>query len=431
MEIYVVQQDDSVESIAGHFGITAEKLMNDNGIKMPGNLVVGQTLVIAYPKQVYIVKEGDTLAGIAEAFQVTVMQLLRNNSYLTDRQYIFPGETIVIGYDNDKGSVLAVGYTYPFISEDILRKTLPCLTYVIIFNYRVTEDGEVIGSDKDIEVIRTAKLFGTASTMVLTSYSNIGEVNLEVEYEVLLNQQIQDVIIENILNILKSKGYYGVNLAFQFINTSNQQLYLTFLKKAADRLHSEGYFVFLTLNPGLAYNGTEVTFQKINYTEFSNIADGILFLSYDWGSVQRSPIQYSMVTTSAFLDYIVAQIPLDKIRIVLPTLGYDWQLPYVPGRSKANALNFDSALALAAQMKAVIQYDENTLSAYFEYTDINNQQHIVWFKDARSIDTSLKILQSYGIKGIGVWNIMYYFAQLWLVINTQYQIEKIEDKIVY
>ncbi len=41
------------------------------------------------------------------------------------------------------------------------------------------------------------------------------------------------------------------------------------------------------------------------------------------------------------------------------------------------------------------------------------------------MDSAIKILQSYGITGLGIWNIMYYFALMWLVINTQYEIVKV------
>lgn len=27
--------------------------------------------------------------------------------------------------------------------------------------------------------------------------------------------------------------------------------------------------------------------------------------------------------------------------------------------------------------------------------------------------------------GVGIWNIMFYFPQMWLVINSQYEIEKV------
>ncbi|MDF2589777.1 MAG: Peptidoglycan-binding lysin domain protein [Anaerocolumna sp.] len=428
MEIYVVQQGDSIDSIAEKFNISTEKLILDNGVEEPYTLVVGQTIVITYPTQVYTVQEGDTLDGIAEKFQVSVFQLLRNNPYLSNRQFIYPGEILVISYNNTNGNTWITGYTYPFINENTLKMTLPFLTYLLIFNYRVTADGDLVGGDQDIAVIETANAYEVATTLVVTTFSTTGESDLMLAYNILLDQNKQDKIIENLLNILNAKGYNGVNLAFQFINTSNQELYLNYLKKITSSLHQAGYPVFLTLNPGLEYNGSEVTFEKINYTEFSNNSDGILFLAYDWGSTERPPIQYSIITTKPLLDYIVSQVPLEKIRIALPTLGYDWKLPFIPGQTKANALNFDSVLALARQTNAIIQYDETTLSAYFEYVDTENNQHIVWFKDARSIDSSLKVLQSYGIEGIGIWNIMYYFAQMWLVINTQYQIEKVDHE---
>lgn len=425
MEIYVVQPGDTIESVAQKFNISVEKLLMDNGIMNTDTLVVGQTLVMVYPLQVYTVKEGDTLASIAETFQVPVMQLLRNNPFLAERQYIYPGEILTVSYDNSNGDLVAVGYTFPFIMEGNLRKTLPNLAYLPIFNYRVTLTGELVGSDEDVRVIQTAHMYETVPTMVVSAFSETGEVNIEVVYETLLNQQAQDNLIESILNILQEKDYDAVNLAFQFINSTNQQLFLNYLTKVADRLHPRGYSVFLTLNPGLSVNGSEVIFQKINYADFGKVCDGILLLSYDWGFIDRPPVQFSIVTTPSFLDYIVAQVPLNKIRIGIPTLGYDWQLPYVAGVTRANVLNFDSVLTLARETNAVINYDEKTLSSYFEYVDINGNQHIVWFKDARSIDSSIKILLSYGINGIGFWNIMYYFTQLWLVINSQYQIVKV------
>lgn len=424
MEIYLVQQGDTVYSIAQKYGISPEQLVIDNGIERPYSLAVGQTLVITKPTLVYTVQEGDSLESIAEAYQITVLQLLRNNPELAGRHYIHPGETLVISYDNNLGNLLIAGYAYPYINDVTLRMTLPYLTYLVIFNYRVTRGGNLIGSDEDIPIIETAKAYGVGSNLVVTTFSETGEADLAVEYELLLNTEIQNNIIADLLTTVQEKGYIGVNLAFQFIDTTNQQLYLDFLINVANTLHPAGYLVFLTLNPGLRLSGTTVIFERINYAAFADFSDGILFLSYNWGSMERPPTQFSIVTTSSLLDYIVAQVPLDKIRIALPTVAYDWQLPYMEGQTKAYALNFSSALALANQMNAVINYDEASLSAYFEYVDALGNQHIVWLKDARSIDSSIKILQSYGIEGIGIWNIMYYFNQMWLVINTQYQIRK-------
>lgn len=424
MEIYVVQQGDTIASIASAFGVTVERLTAENGINVSDNLVIGQTLVITYPSQVYIVKEGDTLEGIAENFQVSVLQLLRNNTNLSEREYLLPGETLVISYNNNNGSLFVVGYAYSFIDNSLLRKTLPYLTNLPILNYRLTANGAFIGGNQDMSVIQTARLYETTTSLVITAYSDIGTIDTTVIQDILLNPKIQEAEIDDMLSILKIKGYDSVNLAFQLVNIYNQMYYLEFLERVTARLHAEGYPVYLTLNPGLFFNGSEVTFEKLNYSEFARLCDGILFLSYDWGSIQRPPTPYSILSTPALLDYIVEQVPLDKIWIEIATLGYDWKLPYIPGVSKANALTFNSVMTLAREMEAVIYYDESLLSAYFEYSDFDNIKHIVWFKDARSINSSLQLLSGYGIKGVGIWNIMCFFHQLWLVINTQYEIDK-------
>ena len=90
MIIYVVQVGDTITSIANKFGVSEIRLIYENGITNPNDLVTGQTIVITNPKEIYIVKEGDTLPKIALDHNVPIMQLYRNNSFLWDREYILP-----------------------------------------------------------------------------------------------------------------------------------------------------------------------------------------------------------------------------------------------------------------------------------------------------------------------------------------------------
>lgn len=86
MDLYVVQQGDNIESIANKYGISVERLISDNGLINPYSLVVGQSLVILYPKSTYTVKQGDNLATIADFNGISFMQLIRNNPFLHDRE---------------------------------------------------------------------------------------------------------------------------------------------------------------------------------------------------------------------------------------------------------------------------------------------------------------------------------------------------------
>lgn len=57
MDIHVVQPGETIYSIAEKYSVSATRLIQDNGLIEPNNLVVGQTIVIVYPEQVYTVQE--------------------------------------------------------------------------------------------------------------------------------------------------------------------------------------------------------------------------------------------------------------------------------------------------------------------------------------------------------------------------------------
>jgi spore germination protein len=383
--------------------------------------------VIAYPEQVYIAQQGDSLISIAKAHNVTLMQILRNNPFLVDREVIYPGETIVISYPKSNNKIETNGYAYPFIDRETLRKTLPFLTYLSIFNYRVTAEADIIGINDD-ELIKLAKEYGVAPVMLLSTLSDVGTGNIEVAYRILNNDILVDRYIENILNILITKGYYGVNITFQFLNADNTEIYNRFITKLTNRLNSEGYQVWITLIPKTFYKENEIVFEKINYSTIGKKANSIMILSYSWGYSFGPPVApSSLAEVMKFLDYTVSLIEPSKILMGLPVIGYDWQLPYEEGVSRANSITNEAAIALANRVGATIQYDVTAQAPYFFYADsaIPPNQHIVWFKDARSIDALTKLVPTYGLQGIGIWNIMKFYSQMWLIINTQFEIEKI------
>jgi len=136
MTIHVVQPGETLRSIAEIYGVTEEKIITDNELTNPDELLPGQSIVIVFPEKTYIVQQGDTLQSIAAMHNVSVMQLFRNNPSLSNREYIYPGEEIVISYNTGR-SIKTYGFCYPFIEENTLRKTLPNLTFLSVSNYRL------------------------------------------------------------------------------------------------------------------------------------------------------------------------------------------------------------------------------------------------------------------------------------------------------
>ncbi len=425
MIIHVVQPGETVQSIAEYYGMSADRLVQDNGLSRPYNLVAGQSLVIVKPELIYTVKEGDTLENIADYYNVSLVQLLANNPYLSDREYLYPGDILAINYTR-KGLLTTHGNTVPIINKATLRKTLPYLTYISVLNYTATNSGEIISYHDDTEIIQISKAYGVAPLMLLTTLTIQGEANLRADFDLLLNEDFQNKQIENILTILKSKGYFGLNLSLQYISLTNIELYEDYFTKVTDRLNQEGYPVFVTINPNIDEANNEVTFQKVDYSIINRLAQNIIFTSYEWAFNINPPSPITSVyQTELFLNYILNFIPSNKIIIGIATLGYDWELPYVAGISEVNVISFDNVNELANDYGAIIRFDNESQTPYFTYTADEVINHVVWFINSQTINAVLEMVSKYNLKGISIWNITVFNPQLWLIVNSQYEIEKV------
>ncbi|HKL79718.1 MAG TPA: LysM peptidoglycan-binding domain-containing protein [Mobilitalea sp.] len=426
MIIYVVQPGDNIYSIAESHGVSAERLILENEISNPNYLVIGQTVVILFPAQTYVVQEDDTLYSIAAAHNVSVMQLLRNNAYLADREYIYPGETLVISYVYEKARQISTnGYAFPFIERHELRKVLPYLTYLTIFNYTVTAEGEINDID-DVELIQIAKEYGVPSIMIISLLTQAGQPDIDAFHSIIISEEIQNRLINNVLSNMKAKGYYGLNVDFQNIMPENRQLYNAFIQKLSTRLHEEGFVLNITITQSTFINESGIMYRGNDYVSLGSDTDSIMLLSYEWGSrLGYPPGVIPVASVRSLLDFGITQVPPEKICIGVPNIGYIWQLPYIEGVTRANAISYSYALELARETGSVIQYDELSAAPFFYCSDIC--EFIVWFKDARSINTLVGLVPEYGFEGIGCWNIMQFFSQLWLVVNSQYEIEKIPE----
>lgn len=430
MIIHVVQPGDTIYTIAQNYGVSVERLILDNDLFNVNDLVTGQTIVVVYPLEIHIVQPEETLEGIANTYGVTVLQLLRNNPYLSDRTYLYAGETIVISYDTGR-SITTNGFAFPYIDETIIRKTLPFLTCLSIFNYTITGKGDIISYKDDTELIETTKAYKTIPLMMISSFFPTGSVNLDTVYEILLNEDTQNHFIQNVIDIIKQKGYYGINIAVNYMNTTNQKLYQVFIEKLSNRFRPDNLLVFLTVNPNFSNTDSGINFERIDYNKISPLVNNITFLNYLWGTNFNPPSPvYSYSNMRMFLDYAVTKIPTDIISVGTPLLGYKWELPYTSQGPGATSLTINSALSLAHDINKPIDFDEISQTPYFHYDQLNFDvpvENIVWFIDARTIESVARLVSGYSLSGTGLWNVMIFYTQMWLIINTQFEIEKLLD----
>ena len=426
MSIHVLQEGETLGLISEQHGVTPERLIIDNELPNPDNLVVGQSMIVRIPTQLHTVVEGDTSSGVAETYGITIDQLLRNNPWAAAQEFLEPGQTLLIAYEGEPviDTALIIGYLYPFIDQSVHLKTLPFLTYQSLFTYGFTPQGDLVPIE-DEELIAIGYEAGVPPIMVLAPMSAEMTFDTQIAHDMFVNAEGQMRLIENIIATMQEKGYVGLDIDFEFIQPEDRDLFIAFITNIKNSLEPLGLLTLVALAPKTSGEMTGLLYEAHDYPAIGAIADLVLLMTYEWGYLFSSPMPTAPLNNvRQVLEYGVSVIENDKILMGIPNYSYDWALPYVRGEGMAEALSNQEAIVRAARYGATIEFDEIAQVPFFYYTNEQGVEHVVWFDDARSMNAKLRLIPELQLRGAGIWQIMDFFPGLYMVINELFTIEE-------
>ena len=407
MIIHTVKSGETVYSIAGKYGVSSELLIINNGLEGITNaLPPGLGLVILIPDTTYTVRNDDTTRSIANKFGITLNDLYRKNLILGGEDTIYPGQTLVINYTDAPLYNFAVGgYSYTFITNELLNETLPLMKLFMPFTYGFTPEGNIVNLD-DERLLARAFHYGTAPYFHLSTLTEDGSFSNELAREMLSNMQLWPVLADNILEIMNAKGFSGLDIDFEFLLAEDREIYPQFISYMRERVNSYSYPLIVALPPKVSSDQPGQLYEGIDYRLLGQAADYCLLMTYEWGYTYGPPMPVSPTPSiRRVLDYAITEIDPAKIYMGLSNYGYDWPLPYVSGETKARSLSNVEAVNLASETGSDILYSEEYDAPYFNYTNSDGTKHEVWFEDARSIAAKLSIINEYSFHGGLYWNL--------------------------
>lgn len=425
MIIHVVKPGESLYSIARFYGASPNKVAAENELSDPSRLVIGQTLVITEGTSKHRVQPGQTIYQIANQYGVSISAIRAANPQITNIALIYPGQIINIPIRQQKrGTIEVNGYAFPNINIDVLRKTLPYLTYLSIFSYEVNPDG-TFKPINDQALIAAAKAAKVAPLMVITNISE-GGFSSDLAKTILTDKAIQDKLLNNAIENMRNKGYHGLDVDFEFIYPENREDYNNFLRNAASKLRPLGFTLTTALAPKTSAEQKGLLYEAHDYPVHGALTNHVILMTYEWGYTYSQPMAVAPINeVRKVINYAVSAIPRKKILMGIPNYGYDWTLPYVKGTA-ARSVSNTQAVDIARDRGAVIRYDTVSQSPFFNYYDTNKKQHEVWFEDARSIQAKLELVDEKDLGGVSYWTINRFFPQNWLVLSSMYDIAKVE-----
>ncbi len=379
MEIYVVGQNDTVDTIARQQGADVNSIIEINQLAPPYRLALGQAL-------------------------------------------LFPGngsgraETICSASPQ---SVFRSGYAYPFISPPVLGETLGFLSELAIFSYGFTASGDLIPPTlDDTWMIQNSLRTGVIPTLTLTPLGADGRFNNNLVSVLVNRQSVQRRLVNSLAAVMLEKGYLAVNIDFEYVLKEDRDAFTTFVAYAASVLNTLGYQVSVALAPKHSDDQKGLLYEGIDYGGLGAAANWVILMTYEWGYTYGPPMSIAPINqVRRVLSYALTKIPAGKICLGVPNYGYDWPLPYVSGTTAARTIGSVEAVETAVFYGVPIRFDQTAQSPYYRYWQYG-VEHEVWFEDVRSWREKFRLVEQYHLKGIAIWQLMRLFRAGLVLMET-------------
>ncbi|MFE8704191.1 glycoside hydrolase family 18 protein [Cytobacillus sp. FJAT-54145] len=426
MQIHVVQQGQSLFSIAQTYGSTVNDIVEANEIPNPNNLVVGQTIVIPIVGRFYFVQPGDTLTTIARRFNIPVNELATINA-------ISPNQSLQVGFrlyiperpETDvefNAYVEPRGTTVAPALEEAARDAAPYLTYLAPFSFQALRDGSLKEPLLN-NFPAIARANNNVLMMVITNQEN-DQFSDELGRILLNDMTVQNRFLDNIVAAAKKYGFKDIHFDLEYLRPADREAYNTFLRKAKARFEKEGWLLSTALAPKTSATQQGAWYEAHDYKAHGEIVDFVVIMTYEWGYSGGPAQPVSPIgPVRDVLEYALTEMPGSKIMMGQNLYGYDWTLPFVQG-SIAKAVSPQQAIQIAAQNNVSIQYDTKAQAPFFNYVDAEGKRHEVWFEDARSIQAKFDLIKELNLRGMSYWKLGLSFPQNWLLIVDNFNVVK-------
>lgn len=236
------------------------------------------------------------------------------------------------------------------------------------------------------------------------TYALVFENTADKLHQVLADSSLGDRLISDIVALLVSEGYTGVNIDFEMVREADGPNLTAFIQRLAKAVHAQGKKLALSL-PARTENGWH---RAYDYAALGKVADQVVIMAYDKAPGAAGP-QTPLPWVREVVDYTLKRIPAQKVLLGLGLFGYDWS---EAGRKSVllarNGLSIVLYLDdILARYRPEVKWDRDACLPYFTYKDEQGQTHTVWYESAASVRTKLDLVREKGLAGVAFWRLGY------------------------
>ena len=226
-------------------------------------------------------------------------------------------------------------------------------------------------------------------------------------------------LISSLETFVEENQFGGISVDFEDPPDSAQPNLLTFMQE----LHSAFSARKLLVTQNVPFND-----DGWDYKRYAANTDYLIVMAYDqhWANSDSGPIA-SQAWFEQTLARRMAELNPSQTIVALGNYGYDW----TNGNSDAKELTFQEALITARESQATPTFDNTSRNLHFEYDEVDQSHHNVWFLDAVTAYNQMRASSGYKPAGYAVWRLGSEDPSIWNILgpspnNTTEALKKID-----
>lgn len=352
--------------------------------------------------QTYTMRAGDTLNTIAAQYGMGLDQLMGLND-LTDDTLRVGAQLQVKGVVPVKMAVVS-GYT---VMADVtdqeglndVNAHKGALTDVYTDSHRVTSDGHLTGLTQET-VLQAAKDNGQRAWLVVSNVDENSNFSAVLADGLVKDPATQEVFFADLLGVLKTGGYHGVEMDLEGISGALRGQFTGFLAKLRAKLQPAGYQLSVAVPGKTADDPNNDWVAAFDYKAIGQTVDRVTLMTYDehFDGGKPGPVA-SLPWVENVVKYATSTIPKEKLLMGLAGYGYAWPVAGGPG------ISIGGATAAQLAQTGAYRWDVTAASPVVHYTDSEGVARELWYENTQSIALKVEMAKRYGIEKVAIWRL--------------------------
>lgn len=241
------------------------------------------------------------------------------------------------------------------------------------------------------------------------THLGVALMDKEALHTLLSNPGHRQNLIKQLHAQVRKGRYDGVNIDFEFISPTDADFFTQFLRElkntlGADKIVSVAVF---------ARTGRENWPVAYQYKAIGQIVDRVVVMAYDYSYPDSAAGPVAPLWWVRDVgNYMMANIPREKILLGLPTYGYNWG-----PTGRAVTVTGPKLAIIQNKYRVSAGFDWKSMSPYYLYTDENGRQHTIWLENETSLSEKWNLAATNRLCGIAFWRIGNGFEDLYKVIR--------------